>query len=69
MKKYMWSVWKKCKLSGYVGAYSQWEALKRAESQFGKEIFIVRSGVFEERDGHHVVLAEQANSGAGGESS
>ena len=42
MNEYIWSVWKRCRLVGYVVAHSQWEATKSAEERFGKEIFIVR---------------------------
>lgn len=42
MKNHIWAVWKRCRLAGYVEAYGQWEALKKAEDKFGKEIFLVR---------------------------
>lgn len=42
IKLYMWSVWKRCKHAGYVTAYGEWEATRKAEENYGKETFIVR---------------------------
>ena len=42
MKNHIWAVWKRCRLQGYVEAYGQWDALKKAEEKFGKDIFLVR---------------------------
>ena len=50
MKCFAWAVWKRCRLVGYVKAYSEWEAQRKAEDQFGKEIFIVRHASLEEKD-------------------
>lgn len=43
VKNHIWAVWKRCRLAGYVEAYGQWDALKKAEEKFGKEIFLVRN--------------------------
>jgi hypothetical protein len=42
MKFFVWAVWRRCRLVGYIKAYSEWEAQSKSESQFGKEIFIIR---------------------------
>ena len=40
---YVWSVWKRCRLVGYVKAYSEREALNRAKERFGSEFFVERN--------------------------
>jgi hypothetical protein len=42
LENHLWAIWKRCRLAGYVNAYSEWEALKKAEEKFGKEIFVIR---------------------------
>lgn len=42
MKCFVWAVWRRCRFVGYVKAYSEWDAQKKAEDEFGREIFIVR---------------------------
>jgi hypothetical protein len=42
MIQYNWAVWKNCRLVGYVVAYSEMEAIRKAESQFGKSFFLER---------------------------
>jgi len=50
MKCFIWAVWRRCRLVGYVNAYSEWEAQRKAQNQFGSEIFIVRHGTLEKCD-------------------
>lgn len=42
MVEYTWAVWKDCRLSGYVRAFSEMDALKRAQEKFGQNLFIER---------------------------
>lgn len=51
MKMYVWSVWKRCRMVGYINAYSEWDALRKAEDRFGRDLFIVRAGTISEEEG------------------
>ena len=42
MIEYNWAVWKDCRLTGYIKAYSENDALKRAKEKFGENLFIER---------------------------
>lgn len=42
MIEYNWAVWKNCRLAGYVRAYSEIEALRKAKEKFGDNLFIER---------------------------
>lgn len=41
--EYNWIVWKNCRLVGYVTAFSEWEATKKAEEKFGRDTFVERT--------------------------
>ena len=41
--KYVWAVWKNCRLVGYVQAYSELQALSMANKTYGRHLFIERS--------------------------
>jgi len=42
MTLYTWSVVKDCRLVGYVRAYSEWDALKKANDKYGDRLFVER---------------------------
>jgi hypothetical protein len=42
MIQYNWAVWQNCRLVGYVVAYSETEATRKAQSQFGGNFFLER---------------------------
>lgn len=39
---YTWSVVKDCRLVGYVRAYSEWDALRKANDKYGERLFVER---------------------------
>jgi hypothetical protein len=39
----MYYVWKRCRLAGYIEAYSDTEALRKARARFGEELFVERA--------------------------
>jgi len=40
---YNWEVYKNCRIVGYVAAYSEYDALRKAQAKYGKDIFLQRS--------------------------
>ena len=40
---YNWAVYKNCRIVGYVAAYSEYEAVLKANTKYGKDIFLRRS--------------------------
>lgn len=40
---YTWTVWKNCRIVGYVSSYSEYDALKAANNKYGSNIFIERT--------------------------
>lgn len=42
MKLYTWAVVKECRIVGYVRAYSEWDAMKMAETKYGSRLFVER---------------------------
>ena len=45
MQMYSWTVWKNCRIVGYVEAYSEYDANLKATRQYGRDIFLERSVV------------------------
>ena len=45
MDMYVWSVWKNCRLVGYVTAYGEWDALRSAKIKYGEHIFLERTNL------------------------
>lgn len=43
MQMYSWTVWKNCRIVGYVEAYSEYDANLKATTQYGRDIFLERS--------------------------
>lgn len=43
MTEYVWSVWRECRLVGYVKGYSEYSAMQKAEKEYGKLIFLERA--------------------------
>lgn len=39
---YTWRVWVNNKLSGYIVAFSEFDAMRKAQEKFGKNIWIER---------------------------
>ena len=42
MNPYTWMVWKDCRLVGYVMAYSERDALIKAQDKYGERLFVER---------------------------
>lgn len=42
LSRYEWVVWKNCRMAGYVSAYGEWEALRKAKEKFGEGLFVER---------------------------
>jgi hypothetical protein len=42
---YNWEVYKNCRIVGYVAAYSEYDALRKAQTKYGQDIFLQRSPV------------------------
>lgn len=42
LSRYEWAVWKNCRLAGYVSAYGEWDALRKAKERFGEGLFVER---------------------------
>jgi hypothetical protein len=42
MVEYQWMVWKDCRLVGYVMAYSERDALIKAQNKYGERLFVER---------------------------
>ena len=59
MKCFIWAVWRRCRLVGYVNAYSEWEAQSKAQNQFGSEIFLIRHGIIEKNHSDFAVSLEK----------
>ena len=45
MQMYSWTVWKNCRIVGYVEAYSEYDANLKATTKYGRDIFLERSVV------------------------
>lgn len=43
MVEYTWAVWKDCRLAGYIQAFSELEALKKASELYGSRVFVERT--------------------------
>lgn len=43
MTLYTWAVVKECRIVGYVKAYSEWDALKMANTKYGQQLFVERT--------------------------
>jgi len=40
---YVWIVWNGRKLAGYINAYGEWEAMRKAKEKFGQTVFVERT--------------------------
>lgn len=45
MNEYIWSVWKDCRLVGYIKAYSESYAMQQAKEKYGDRIFLERTAI------------------------
>ena len=43
MIEYTWAVWKDCRLVGYVKAFGEWDAMKKATQNYGDRLFVERT--------------------------
>jgi len=39
---YTWAVVQDCRIVGYVRAYSEWDAIKAANTKYGERLFVER---------------------------
>jgi len=42
MTMYTWAVIQDCRLVGYIRAYSEWDAIRMAETKYGSRLFVER---------------------------
>lgn len=43
MVEYTWAVWKDCRLVGYIKAFGEIEALRKANELYGSRVFVERT--------------------------